>query len=42
MKIIQGGMKMEYTEDSLLNMELERTSNKGKEKKFINKIYEHK
>lgn len=42
MKIIQGGMKMEYTEDSLLNMELERTSNKRKEKKFINKIYEHK
>ena len=42
MKIIQGGMKMEYTEDSLLNLELERTGNKGKEKKFINKIYEHK
>ena len=33
---------MEYTQDSLLNLELERTSKKGKEKKFINKIYEHK
>lgn len=42
MKIIQGGMKMEYTEDGLINFELKRTSNKGKEKKFIKKIYEHK
>ena len=33
---------MEYTEDGLLNLELKRTSNKGKEKKFIKKIYEHK
>lgn len=33
---------MEYTEDGLLNLKLERTSNKGKEKKFIKKIYEHK
>ncbi len=33
---------MEYTEDGLLNLELKGTSNKGKEKKFINKIYEHK
>ena len=42
MKIIQGGMNMEYTEDGLLNLELKGTSKKGKEKKFINKIYEHK
>ena len=33
---------MEYIEDGLLNLELKRTSNKGKEKKFIKKIYEHK
>ena len=33
---------MEYIEDGLLNLKLKRTSNKGKEKKFIKKIYEHK
>ena len=35
-------MKVEYTEDGLLNLKLKRTSDKGKEKKFIKKIYEHK
>ena len=42
MKIIWGGMNMEHTEEGLLNLQLRRTSSKGKEKKFIKKIYEHK
>ena len=33
---------MEYTGEGLLNLELKRTSNKGRQKKFIKKIYEHK
>lgn len=33
---------MEYTEDTLLNLELRKTNEKGKEKKFTRKIYEHK
>lgn len=40
MKKRQGGMKMEYTREGLLNLELtnERRKNRG----FIKKIYEHK
>ena len=40
MKKRQGGMKMEYTKEGLLNLELtnERRKNRG----FIKKIYEHK
>ena len=33
---------MEYTGEGLLNLELKRTSNKGRQKKFIKKFYEHK
>ena len=42
MKIIDRREKMEYTEDTLLNLELRKTNEKGKEKKFTRKIYEHK
>lgn len=33
---------MEYTEDSLLNLELKSATNKGKRKKFTRKVYKHK
>jgi hypothetical protein len=42
MKIIEGGMKMEYTEEKLLNLELRRASAKSKDKKLIKKIQKHK
>ena len=35
-------MKMEYTEDNLLNLELRKINEKRKGKQFIKKIYKHK
>lgn len=42
MKIIEGGIIMEYTDDNVLGLEIRKNNKRRVNQKFIQKIYKHK